>query len=97
MQKNTDKQINDILNSFKGGQRAQPPDDLFIRIEQAIYKQDALVIPMNRLSIIAVAASVMLLMNLFVINHYLNPAKNQELVEYNSMTPLITDFNLYNE
>ncbi|GEM_PF-2676326 len=95
MQKNVDKRINKILNSTQGSQRAKPKMDLLVNIERQIYEMEGHIIPMNRIRLVAAAAAIMLMLNISVLNHYLQNSGNVDLVEMESSTSLITDFKLY--
>ena len=95
MQENLDKRINSILNSTQGSQRAKPRTDLLANIEREIYEMEGNIIPMNRIRLVAAAAAIMLLLNISVLNHYLQNSGVVDLVEMESSTSLITDFKLY--
>lgn len=95
MQENIDKKINSILNSTQGSQRAKPKTDLLANIERQIYGVEGNIIPMHRIRWVAAAAAIMLMLNISVLNHYLQNSGNVDLVEMEPSTSLITDFKLY--
>lgn len=95
MRKDVDKRINRILNSTQGSQRAKPKTDLLANIEQQIYEVEGNIIPMNRIRLVAAAAAIMLMLNISVLNYYLQNSGSANLVEMEPSTSLITDFKLY--
>ena len=68
--KKIDKRINEILESTKGSQRAQPKADLLAKIEGQIYGQEATIIPIGRLRLAVAAAVLLLFINGLAINTY---------------------------
>lgn len=91
MQNDLNQRINDILNSTKGSQRAKPSGNLLQQIEQGIDLVDRNIIPIKRLRLLAVAAVLLLLVNVFAVNIYWQSEMNKE---ESSMT-LISDYKLY--
>ena len=91
MDDNLNRRINDILKSVEGGRRAKPKTDLLAKIEYQIYNQEATIIPIRQLKLIAVAAILLLFVNIITISIYLNQEKHQP--EYT--TSIIMDYKLY--
>lgn len=95
MQKDINKRIDKILNSTQGSQRAKPKTDLLANIERQIYEVEVSIIPMSRIRLVAAAAAVMLLLNISILNNYLQNSRDMGLVEMEHATSLVTDFKLY--
>ncbi len=95
MQKDVNKRINEILNSIEGSQRAKPKMDLLGKMERIIYEIEGIMIPMNRIKLVAAAAAIMLILNLSVLNLYFQSNQEGDLLEIQHSTALITDFKLY--
>lgn len=62
--------INDVFNSTQGMQRSQAPIDLFDKIEARIDQKDAKIIPIQQWRAAAVAAVVLIAVNLFALQQY---------------------------
>lgn len=92
MQEDVNKKINRILHSTQGSHRAKPKTNLLASIERKIYGLEENIIPMNRIRLAAAAAVIMLMLNISVLNNYLQ--HNGE-VTVEQTTALITDFKLY--
>ncbi|MFK7983099.1 MAG: hypothetical protein AB8G86_24180 [Saprospiraceae bacterium] len=92
MKENLNKKINEILDSTKGSQRAKPSNDLLAKIENQIYQQEATIIPLGRLKLVAAVAVFLLLVNGLAISTYLNQV--HQPTEYAEQA-LIMDYKLY--
>jgi len=92
MQNDSDKRINDILNSTQGSQRAKPSENLLQQIEDRIDLVDRKIIPIQRLRLLAVAAVLLLLINIFAVSIYWQSEMNKD--KQPTMT-LISDYKLY--
>ena len=102
MKNNMEKEqwIDDIINSMEGSQRAKPPQALFDKIETSIYRPEAKMIPMSMQRIVAVAASLLMLLNLFALKQYQKVENRQQSfietgTSTNSNEGLFSDYNIY--
>ncbi len=87
---NKENWVEQVLQSLDGIQRAQPADHVFSNIEMQLpIRQTFHTIPIRQLSWIAVAACVLITLNIYVFT--LNSASTSE----STQSELITDYSLY--
>ncbi len=93
-----EKWINDVFDSMKGSQRAKPNPDLFAKIEHQIDAPEAKVISMHQWRMVAAAAVILLVLNVFALREV--PESNalntdELLVENTSNQQLISNYKIY--
>jgi hypothetical protein len=91
-----DKRIDDILNSFKGSQRAKPRPELLKAIEEEIYaNESSKIISFASWSRIAAAIALVLALNGTTL-FYLSGKENLKAADnMESMPSLISDYKFY--
>lgn len=94
-----DKWIEEIFDSLEGIKRAKPDINLYATIENQLFSEESKVIPINRLRIAAVAAILILLINVISLKVYTYSSNSANTVEsqtsnnYNQQ--LISNFKIY--
>ena len=99
MKKNEkEKWIEDVMKSIDGSQRASPSADLFSKIESLIDSAEAKIVPVRQWRMIAVAATLVLVLNVFALRQvsrtYASTAGDY-YTEGGSYQQLISDFKIY--
>lgn len=98
MKKDKENWMEDVLGSLKGSKRAQPNPGLFARIESQIETPEAIVIPITQWRLAAAAAILLLMLNVFAIQKYIqtyNLKTNELVVDANADQQLISNYNPY--
>lgn len=97
MKDEQEKWIDAILNSTQGSRRAQPSADLFAKIEQQLPIQQARIISIGQRRIAIVAAVLLLLANIFVLQQYTGSVNSEATIANTSemADKLISDYNIY--
>ncbi len=91
-----EKWANEVLQSLDGMQKAEPKADVFTKIITQINANEAVkIIPLKRLGWIAVAACLIIGLNLYVFKSRLQMVKN-DLSKTSQKYEFITDYSLYN-
>lgn len=93
-----DKWMENIFHSMEGSQRAKAPSNLFAKIEGQIASSNIKVVPRQTLRYAAIAASLILILNVGVIFIHHQKHKTQEMskVPQNSdHNTLISSFPIY--
>ncbi len=86
---------NEVLDSLNGIKKASPDSDLFNKIVAQLPTENSTkIIPLSYLSWVAVAACLIICVNIYVFNATLNTTKQeQELV---TTTTVLSDYSIYN-
>ena len=97
MDNDQEKWKDEVLASLQGSKRAEPDEALFARIEQELAAEEVRVIPMTFLRVAAVAAVLILGLNILGL---LQVSQNQSLavnetVSTEEQTQLWLNYNLY--
>lgn len=92
--------IDNILNSLENIQKAPPPIDLFDKINQqlasASSKASTKIIPLSTLRLAAASMLLLVMMNIWSINNYINKNKGEVPITAKENAPsLILSTNLY--
>jgi len=69
MNKDKNKWVEDVFHSMQGGEQAQPPKDLFAKIERQIKAPEPKIIQLNHWKYAAAAAAILLVNVLAVIQY----------------------------
>lgn len=97
MKNNKEKYITEVFDSLKGSKRAKPNPNLFAKIENRIFGEEAKIIPITQWRMAAAAAVVILAMNIFAIQNF--SQNNQKgtggIITEESNQVLISNYNLY--
>ncbi|MBU2997089.1 hypothetical protein KO500_11630 [Cellulophaga baltica] len=89
---NKEQWAGDVLNSLSGIEKATPNIDLFAKITAQLPQEKMVnIIPLQRLSWVAVAASIIIAANIYVFS---NKIKSTETIA-SVKTELIKDYSLY--
>lgn len=99
MENNESRWTEEILQSMKGSQRAQPGPEVFAELQEKITDSSAIIIPMQHWRKYAAVALLILLVNTAVVIGYAQKDKpvRSEVKTHNSMhKSLIYSFQLYN-
>lgn len=97
MKDNKEKWIADVFDSMKGSRRSKPSADLFAKIEHQLDAPEARVIPINQWKLTAVAAVLLLIMNVFVLRQVTQNngfGTGETMVEHTS-EQLISNYKIY--
>lgn len=99
MKDKREKWISDVFNSLQGSRRAQPPEDLFGRLEQRLWKMpEAKVRPLLPWRLAAVAAVLLLTLNVLALQQFSQSPhyQSEEWGEERLADPaLISNYKLY--
>lgn len=91
--KRNEQWSNEVIESIQGMKRATPSGDLFNKINSKIQKYEQLkLIPLNKLAFAAVAACIMITINIFAYTDNAKIGKNNIVAN----EQIFTDFMLYN-
>ena len=86
-----------VMDSLNGVKRAIPDPNLYLKIENNIYSPKNKTITMSRLRVSVAAAIILIILNVYFANNYLqnnlNNTENPE--EIISQTPLTSNYKLY--
>ena len=93
-----DKWIENIYNSMRGSQRAQPQSNLFSKIERQIQGAKIKVLPRLVFQYVAVAASLLVIINVTAVISYNEPTnKPTPSTKASEDNTLINSFQIYSE
>lgn len=98
MKEDRQKRIDEVLGSMKGSQRAQPPSDLFSKIDQKINQREATVVSLSSWRWVAAAAVILFLLNGTAMMRYARITKataSELLDEAATDQSLISNYKLY--
>ena len=97
MNKNNEQQVNDILNSMKGSERAKPQLELFAQIQDKIQQKTITILPMYQLRVAAAVGLLVLTLNIYAFRTcFLNEiSSGNELVMDATNESLISNYQIY--
>lgn len=98
MKEEKDKWIADVFNSLEGSTRAVPDPGLLARIEAELEKPSAKVLPLSQWRMVAVAASFLILLNVWTITQYVQQGgleASSSSWETEAESRLISNYSLY--
>ncbi len=98
MKNNQEKWVNEVVESMKGSQRAKPAPELLGKITHQLFDQKAKVLSIRQWRIIAIAATLILALNILAISQLSsnNKAVNTQMAEKNSgQQDIISNYKLY--
>lgn len=98
MDRDQDKWMENIFHSMKGSQRAQPPSNLFTKIESQITSSKVKIVPRLSLRFVAVAATLILVLNISALLVYTQQNKASQMhsaLQDSDNNTLITSFQIY--
>ncbi len=80
------------MNSLEGMERAQPPEDTFLKIQQTISNRKV----KDRKQWMSIAATIALIIctNIYVVSDYFNGSSTTSETT-SSYTPVVSNFNIY--
>lgn len=98
MKSDKEKWMEDVFESMKGSQRARPQPELLEKIMKNIDAPEAKVVPMYQWRIVAAAAVLLLVLNIFALNHYTQnsvSSSGELAVEDASSQLIISNYKIY--
>lgn len=90
-----EESIDKIIDSANKIERAKPKASLFDKIDDALFHQEAQVIPIYWLRIASVAAALIIGFNIYGIVKYEKTGNSTSVSMENESSPLISNYNLY--
>lgn len=98
MEEDKNKWINEVFNSLEGSSRATPDPGLFDKIEAGLATPEARVVPLRQWKWAAMAASILLFLNIWTVRQYLgqdNFDGNGVSMELEADQQLISNYSIY--
>jgi len=98
MKSDENKWIENILGSTKGSERAKPSAKVWVNIEQQVFKKETHLVSISQWRVAAIAAVLLIALNIFSIRHYLQNRANgvsEMTTENRPNQSIISNYQLY--